>query len=504
LLLEQLALQIVDEIEMDDPDRRRLDFYTKQYAALLSPSNFLFTNPEALELAKETNGESLWKGFENFVSDIEKGRISQVDETAFEVGKNLATTPGSVIYENELIQLIQYTPRTKNVQEIPLLIIPPWINKFYILDLKPEKSFVKYMVEQGFTVFIISWKNPSPGMGYLTFDDYVDKGSLKAIEMAKDISGAEKINVLGYCLGGTLLGVAASILAARKSPIINTLTFLASMIDFSYIGPMGDVINGALVNKLERGELLKDGVMHGHDMERAFNLIRAKDLIWNYVVDNYLKGMPPSIFDVMYWTNDNTNLPASMYIYYMKEMIFKNKLVQKNSLHICNTPIDIGKIDVPVFIIGMESDYISPPQTVFVTSELVSGPVEFILGESGHVMGTINPPTKNKYGYYLNGKLGNGFDEWVKTAKFHQGSWWTAWSERLKEKSGKQIPAPKFSGNKTYKMIEPAPGRYVKEKCATSFSKSAKNKVEKINNNESVRTADIMAPIERRIKEAVK
>src|ERR1035437_7790466 len=257
-----------------------------------------------------------------------------------------------------------------------------------------------------------------PGGEDFTFYDYVNKGALTAIEIARNISGAEKINVLGYCLGGTLLSVASSILAARKKKVINTLTFLASMVDFSDIAPMGDIINKALVKKLERGELLKDGIMHGNDMERAFNLIRAKDMIWNYAVNNYLKGMPPQVSDVIYWTNDNTNLPARMYIYYMKEMILENNLSRKNALTICDTPIDIGKIEVPVFVIGMERDYISPPKTVFATTELVSGTAEFILGESGHVMGVANPPFRKKYGYFLNGKLGEGFDEWKKTAKY--------------------------------------------------------------------------------------
>jgi polyhydroxyalkanoate synthase len=504
LLIEQFALRIVDEVEMGESTKGRLDFYTKQYAELFSPANFLFTNPEVLELAVETKGDSLWKGFNNFVNDIEKGRITQVDESAFEVGKNLATTPGEVIYENELIQLIQYAPTTKNVQEIPLLIIPPWINKFYVLDLTPEESFVKFMVDQGFTVFIISWKNPTSGMGYLTFDDYVNKGALKAIEVAENISVAKKINVLGYCLGGTLLGVAASILASQKKEVINTITFLASMLDFSDIGPMGDEINEALVNKLERGELLKDGIMHGHDMERAFNLIRVKDLVWNYAIDNYLKGMPPSVFDVMYWTNDNTNLPASMYVYYMKEMILKNKLVQKNALNICGTLIDIGKIEAPVFIVAMKRDYISPPQTVFITTQLVSGPVEFILGESGHVMGAVNPPIKKKYGYYLDGKLGKGFDEWQNTAQFHEGSWWTTWSGKLKDKSGKQVPASKFLGNKNYVEIEPAPGRYVKERCETNFPNSTIiKKEEKSSTGNAEKIMDIKTQKEEIIKENI-
>jgi len=465
LLVEQLVLKISDEVEIGEPIRKRLDFYTKQYANLFSPANFFFTNPEALERALETKGKSLWDGFNNYVRDVQQGRITQVDESAFEVGKNLAITAGYVIYENELIQLIQYKSVTETSYEIPLLLIPPWINKYYVLDLQPDNSFVKFMVDQGFTVFIISWKNPAPGMGYLTFDDYVSKGALTAIEITQSICESAKINVLGYCLGGTLLGIAASILSARKNDVINSLTFLSAMIDFSDIGPMGDVINSALVNKLERGELLRDGVMHGNDMERAFNLIRAKDMVWCYAVDNYLKGLAPPASDVMYWTNDNTNLPAQMYIYYMKQMIFENRLRSKNALRICDTPIDIGTIEVPVFIVAMKKDYISPPATVFVTSELVSGPVEFILGESGHVMGVANPPSKKKYGHYLNGKLGSGYEYWQKTAQFFEGSWWTSWSDAMKKKSGKQIPAFKSVGSKKYKEIEPAPGKYAKEKC---------------------------------------
>ncbi|HXB42137.1 MAG TPA: class I poly(R)-hydroxyalkanoic acid synthase [Bacteroidia bacterium] len=464
-LTEQLSVQIIDEVEMGEPIKKKLHFYTQQYTDMFSPSNFLLTNPEIQELTIEKKGENLLYGLINLVHDIKQGRISQVDEFAFEIGKNIAVTPGVVIYENELIQLIQYSPNTTNVYQIPILIIPPWINKYYILDLQQENSFVKFLVDSGFTVCIISWKNPVPGTDNFIFEDYVSKGALKAIEITKDISGAEKINVLGYCLGGTLLSVTCSILAAQKKEIINSITFLASMVDFSDIGPMGDVINEALVSKLERGELLKNGVMHGHDMERAFNLIRAKDMIWKYTINNYLKGNTPPPVDVIYWTNDNTNLPAEMYIYYMRQMILENKLSRKNALRICDTPIDIGKIKAPVFVVGMKEDYISPPATAFATTELVSGPVEFILGGSGHVMGVANPPSQNKYGYYLNGRLNYGYDEWKKTAHFFEGSWWTAWSERLEKNSGNKIPAPKRPGNEKYKTIERAPGKYVKEKC---------------------------------------
>ncbi len=481
LLIEKLAQKITDEVEIDEETKKQIEFYNEQYLDALSPSNFLMTNPEALKLAFETKGKSLWDGFNNLVTDIEKGKITQSDEDAFEVGKNLAITPGAVIYENELMQLIQYTPTTKSINEIPLLLVPSWINKYYVFDLQAKNSFVKFQVDQGITVFVISWRNPSPGMGNLTFDNYVKLGALKAIEIAKEISPVKKVNVLGYCMGGTLLSVALSILSGdkKKNPV-NTATFLASMVDFSDIGPIGTIINGALIKKLERGELTKDGILHGYDMERAFNIIRANDLVWKYTVNNYLKGLKATPFDVLYWTNDNTNLPAKMYKYYMLEMIYENQLSRKNALTICKTPIDIGKIDIPVFVLGFSEDYISPAETCFETTKLVSGPVEFIYGGSGHVMGAMNPPSKNKYGYYLNGKLGGSFDEWKKTAKFKEGSWWTPWSERLIANSGKLIPAKAKLGNEQYVPTEKAPGSYVTEKCHDCIQKTVEINLNKI------------------------
>ncbi len=468
LLVSKMMNEIIENAEINDGTKKKLGFYSNQYLDTFSPSNFVATNPEVLKLAQQTNGQSLIDGFKNLMADIEKGGISQTDMTAFKIGENIATSPGSVIYENELIQLIQYSPTTKDVYETPLVIIPPWINKFYILDLRPENSLIKFIVEQGITTYIISWKNPTPKMGHVSFDDYVEKGCLKAIEIAKTVSKSKKVNTLGFCLGGTLLGTALSILATRKNPEenpVNSATFLASMIDFSDIGPMGDVIDNALVKKLERGEITKQGIMPGEEMEKAYNLIRANDLIWNFVVNNYLKGKDPTPFDLLFWTNDNTNLPANMYLYYLRQMVLENKLSRKNALRICKTPIDIGKIDIPVYVIGFQKDHISPPQTTFTTTELVSGPVEFILGGSGHVMGVTNPPSKNKYGVYLNGTLNEGFETWKKTAEFSEGSWWVPWTNRLIEKSGKQTPAPKTLGNAKYKKIEPAPGRYVMEKC---------------------------------------
>lgn len=468
LLVSQLMKEVIETSEIDEKIKKKLNFYSQQYIDAFSPSNFIATNPEALKLAKETKGQSLIDGFKNLLSDIEKGSITQTDVSAFEVGVNIATTPGAVIFENELIQLIQYSPSTPNVHEIPIVIIPPWINKYYILDLRPENSLAKFIVDQEVTTFIISWKNPTSKMGHISFDDYVQKGCLKAIEVAQAITKSKKVNTIGYCLGGTLLSITLSILSKQKSTAenpINSATFLATMIDFSDVGPMGDVIDNALVKKLERGELVEKGVMSGHDMEKAFNLIRANDLVWSFVVSNYLKGKAPTSFDLLYWTNDNTNLPANMYLFYLRQMVLENKLSRKNALRICDTTIDIGKIEVPVYVVGFQEDHISPPQTTFTTTELVSGPVEFILGGSGHVMGVANPPSKKKYGYYLNGKLENGFEVWKETAEFHEGSWWSAWINRIIEKSGKQIPANKNLGNTKYKNLEPAPGSYVKEKC---------------------------------------
>lgn len=465
LLVSEFMRNTVEGLDLDDKQKKKLLFYTKQYIDAFSPSNFAATNPEVIRLARETKGESLQQGFKNLLDDIEKGRISQTDETAFEVGKNLAISPGAVIYQNELVQLIQYSPKGKMVYENPLLIIPPWINKYYILDLQPENSFIRYNVERGFTVFAISWKNPSPQMRNISFDDYVEKGVLKPAEVIQSVMGGKKVNMLGYCLGGTLLGVALAVMYARKNIIACSATFLAAMLDFADVGPMGDVIDQALVRKLERGELQEQGVMHGHDMEKAFNLIRVNDLVWSYVVNNYLKGKKPPPFDVLYWTNDNTNLPAKMYIFYLRHMILENKLSRKNALRICGEPMDLGKIEVPSFVIATKEDHISPPYTAFTTTELVSGPVEFILGDSGHVMGVVNPPAKKKYGYSRNGTLGYGFDKWKQSAEHFDGSWWIPWCEWLESQSGKKINAPEKPGNKKYPVIEKAPGTYVKERC---------------------------------------
>lgn len=464
LLVNKLMRDIIDDMEIDEKKRRKLNFYSSQYLDALSPSNYLMTNPVAIKEARETNGQSVVKGFKNLMDDINKGRITQTDHTAFEVGKTLAYTEGAVVYQNELIQLIQYKPLTEKVNEIPLLVIPPWINKYYILDLQENNSFVRFAVSQGFTVFIISWKNPNPSMGHIRFDDYVEMGIIKSGDVIQNITGSKKVNALGYCLGGTLLGVSAAVLKGKKKSWLNSMSFLATMLDFSDVGPMGDVIDEALVRKLERGELREEGVMRGQDMEKAFNLIRAKDLIWYYVENNYLMGKDPRPFDVLFWTNDNTNLPAEMYIYYLRNMVLENKLSKRNALAICDVPVNLRKIDVPAFVLGTIEDHISPAHTAFTTTELLNGDVQYVLGGSGHVMGIANPPSKKKYGFWEGGELDGGFDHWKQTAEYRDGSWWTPWSKWLAGKSGKQVVAPKTLGSKNYPELETAPGTYVMEK----------------------------------------
>ncbi len=453
-------------MKSEEINKEKICFYTKQYIDAFSPSNYLFTNPEAIQTFIESNGVSLIRGMKNLANDLKKGKITQVNENAFTVGINLAITEGAIVFENELIQLIQYKVNVNKKWSIPLLIIPPWINKYYILDLQQKNSFVSFLINQGIPVFMVSWKNPQHDMGYFSFDDYVEKGTIKAIEVAQSISKSEKLNLLGYCLGGTLIGVTASILKKRnKNELINSITFLASMLDFSFIGPIGNVIDAALVRKLQRGELVHRGILNGKDMETAFNLIRPNDLIWYYVINNYLKGKEPFAFDVIYWTNDNTNLPENMFVFYLKNMILENKLSRKNALEICNTKIDISDIESPVFVIATKEDHISPAKTCYITTDLVSGPTEFILSESGHVLGVINPPAKNKYGYFTSEKLEKSYEEWKEKAKYTKGSWWNYWIEKIKLKSGETTENKFKYGSENYPIIEMAPGRFVLEKC---------------------------------------
>ena len=466
-LAEEYFYELIHSSPLKEKDQRKIYFYIKFILDAAAPSNFLWSNPEALKLAIETGGISLIDGFSNWLYDARRGDITQTDEDAFQVGINLAASEGKIVYQNELIQLIQYSTPTEKVYAVPLLIIPPWINKYYILDLQKSNSFVGFLSGNGHQVFLISWKNPDHALTEITFDEYVSKGTLPAIEVAKKISGSEKLNTIGYCLGGTLLGITSAILAAqREESPINSIGLLAAMLDFSDIGPMSAVVSKALVKKIERGELLiNNGLVHGRYMEMGFNLIRANDLIWYYVVNNYLEGKKPKAFDVLYWTNDNTNLPAGMYKYYMKRMILENRLSKKDELMINGTAIDLGKIKSPAIVIGFCEDHISPAHTVFTTLKLFSSVVEFVLGMSGHVMGVVNPPEKGKYGYYKQGKSTENLNAWRESAEFKNESWWMEYIRFINEKSGKQIAGKKKFGNDEYPPLQNAPGTYVLEKC---------------------------------------
>lgn len=474
LLVSQLMDEVVTTVETDYVTKKRLKFYNKEYTNALSPGNYPLTNPEVMKLAVETKGQSLIDGFQNFIADVEKGRIAQSDEKAFEVGRNLACTPGSVVYENELMQLIQYSPTTKKIGEIPMLIIPACINKYYLLDMQPHNSLAKYIVGEGITAFMISWKNGGSELKHIVFDDYVEQGVIQAIDVIKNITKSKKVNTLGNCLGGTILATAISILSGRyskKENPINSASFLACMIDFSDIGPVSDLLNHDLLLKLENGKVSEDGYLRGDLIERLFNIIRSNDLIWRFIINNYLKGEDTPAFDLLYWTNDHLNIPSKMFLYYLENMLLDNKLSRKNALRICDTQIDIGKIEVPTFVIAFTEDHIAPPTSAFATTELVSGDVEYILGGSGHVMGLTNAPEKNKYGYALNGELNRGYEHWKNTSEKFDGSWWPYWSKKVLEISGKQVAAPKKEGSVKYKVLEAAPGKYLKEKMVTVSAK---------------------------------
>ena len=473
LFLSKFLLTCAEQAAVDENTRKKLVFYTQQYLNAISPSNFFATNPEAQKLFFETKGESLRQGMENLMNDLKSGRVSQTDFSAFEVGKNLALTPGQVVFENDILQLIQYSPSTEKTRSLPLLIVPPIINKYYILDLDPQNSFAKYAVDAGFTVFMISWCVPMGDQGNLTFDDYVSKGVLECSKVVCDICGTASVNAVGYCIGGTILGTSLAILADRKDNRINSATFLATMLDFSDIGALGAIVDRKLVDELEP-ELMKGKLLDGKDMTSAFNLARSNDLIWYFVVNNYLKGKTPAPHSILYWTNDNTNLPGKMYGFYLRNLIIENKLSKKDALSICDTPIDLGKIKTPSLVIGTREDHISPCGTAFTTTNLFSGPAEYVLGESGHVAGIVNPPARKKYGYWItpDSKVASSeekgrmkfstFQEFLNQAGQQKGSWWEYWAKWLHQRSGEWKPAPTTTGNKQYKPIEPAPGRYVK------------------------------------------
>ena len=454
----------VEAMPLDEKAKAKLRYDTGQFIDAMSPANFLVTNPEAMQLAVETGGQSLADGMRLFFDDLAKGRISTTDETAYEVGRNLATTPGAVIYENELMQVIQYAPTTDRVRERPLLIIPPCINKFYILDLQPENSFVRYAVEQGHTVFLVSWCNITAELGHMTWDDYLEQGVLPAIDIARAVTGAERVNTLGFCVGGTLLASALAVLQARGQNKVASLTLLTTMLDFSDTGEIGALVSEESVAARE-ARIGRGGVMQGKELAFTFSSLRANDLMWQYVVNSYLKGKAPPAFDLLYWNADGTNLPGPMMCWYVRNTYLENNLREPGKTLQCGEPVDLSLIDVPAFLYASREDHIVPWKTAYASSEVLAGDMTFVLGASGHIAGVINSPAKNKRNYWADGAAGPDAQRWLATASNVPGSWWPKWSDWLERHAGREVPARSALGNRKYRRIEPAPGRYVMTKA---------------------------------------
>ena len=471
LLNSKHLLSLAKAVEADEKTKAKILFTTEQMIDALSPSNFIATNPEVLENIISSQGQSIQNGIVNLLGDLKKGKVSLTDESAFEVGKNIATTEGQVVFRNDLFELIQYTPLTETVYERPYLMVPPCINKYYILDLQPDNSVVRYMVEQGHTVFLVSWKNPDASMSKVTWDDYVGDGVIKAIEVVKEIGSTDQINVLGFCVGGTLTSNALAVLAARKKDYVASLTLLTTLLDFTDTGILDVFIDEGIVKLREStigGEGGHFGMMSGLDLGNTFSFLRPNDLVWNYVVENYLKGNSPPPFDLLYWNGDSTNLPGPMYCWYLRHTYLQNELVKPGKLTVCGEKLDLGKINVPAYIYASHDDHIVPWKSAYESTHILKGKNRFVLGASGHIAGVINPPAKNKRHYFENNKLAKTADEWLAAAKDIKGSWWPNYTKWLEQFGGKKIKASKTFGNARYKKLEAAPGKYVKEKVSTA------------------------------------
>ncbi len=454
---------------LDDRNKAQMGFLLRQVVDALSPANSLATNPEAMKLAIESGGASLMEGMKLYMADLAQGRVSMTDDRAFEVGRNVATTPGSVVFENELIQLIQYQPVAAKVYARPLLIVPPCINKYYILDLQPENSLVAHALSQGHNVFLVSWRNISTPQQHLGWDDYVEQGVITAINTARDIGnggkgGADKINALGFCVGGTLLSCALAVLAARGDEPVASVTLLTTLLDFSDSGELGLLVDEASLASRE-ASIGQGGLLRGRELAQVFASLRANDLVWPYVVNGYLKGKPPPAFDLLFWNGDDSNLPGPMYCWYLRNAYLENKLRVPGATTQCGQPLDFGRITIPAFIYASREDHIVPWQGAYASTQLLGGDCTFVLGASGHIAGVINPPAKGKRSHWV-GKLQSDAQQWLDAAQSIPGSWWPAWMDWLAGHGGAMVTAPKRLGNRKHSAIEPAPGRYVKEKAS--------------------------------------
>ena len=469
LLNARTLMQMADSVHADPKTRARIRFAVQQCVAAASPSNFMALNPEALNKALQTKGESITAGMHNLLQDLGKGHVSQTDETVFEVGRNVATTEGSVVFENELFQLIEYKPLGAKVHERPMLFVPPCINKFYILDLQPANSVIRYTVEQGHRTFVVSWRNPDESMVGKTWDDYIEHGPIAAIATVQAITDQETINTLGFCVGGTILSTALAVLAARGEQPAHSLTLLTTLLDFKDTGILDIFVDESSVQLREMtiGPQAPGGpgLLKGQDLATTFSFLRPDDLVWNYVVGNYLKGESPPPFDLLYWNGDSTNLPGPMYCWYLRHTYLQNELKNPGALTVCGEKVDLGLIDAPVFIYASREDHIVPWQAAYASVPVFKGSRRFVLGASGHIAGVINPPAKGKRSHWTGDKLPASADDWFAAATEHPGSWWPDWSAWLKPLAGKQVPAPKAPGSRKFMAIEPAPGRYVKAKA---------------------------------------
>jgi polyhydroxyalkanoate synthase len=465
LLSTRWANDLVREAEGLDPHtRKKAEFYVQQITNALAPSNFVLTNPEVLRETLASNGDNLVRGMKMLAEDIEAGggtlRIRQSDPSNLEVGVNMATTPGKVIYQNDLMQLIQYTPTTETVLRTPLLIVPPWINKFYILDLKPEKSYIKWCVDQGLTVFVISWVNPDKALGQKTFDDYMKEGPLAAMDAIEKATGELKVHTAGYCVGGTLLATTLAWLAEKRRQRVTSATFFAAQVDFTHAGDLLVFVDEDQISALER-DMQAAGVLEGSKMAMAFNMLRSNDLIWSYVVSNYLKGKPPSSFDLLHWNSDATRMPAANHSYYLRNCYLENRL-STGSMVLDNTLLDLAKVKVPVYNLATKEDHIAPAESVLYGSQFFGGPVKYVLSGSGHIAGVVNPPASNKYQFWTNDNIKDiTLKEWLKGAQEHQGSWWPDWRAWLEDIDAEQVPA-RAVGTGALPAIEDAPGSYVR------------------------------------------
>ena len=454
--------------DVDRHTHHKAQFYTRQFVSAFSPTNFALTNPSVLNATVDTRGANLLNGFRNLVEDLERGggrlSLKMSDLSAFKFGENIASSPGKVVFQNELMQLIQYAPSTPMVQRRPLLVVPPWINKFYILDLKPKNSFIKWCVDQGHTVFVISWINPGAELADKGFADYLLEGPLQAIDAIKKATGEFDVNVIGYCIGGTLVASMLAYMAATKDRRVASATFFTTLLDFSDVGDISVFIDEDQLQLADK-HMNRLGYLEGRHMAEAFNLMRENDLIWFFVINNYLLGRSPAAFDILYWNSDATRMPARMQSYYLRNMYYKNVLKNAGQINLANVPIDLRKIDVPVYFLSTREDHIAPWHSTYAGTQLMSGPVNFVLGASGHVAGVINPPSANKYGYWTNEKLSRDPNAWLKTAIYHEGSWWPDWERWIATFSGGEVPA-RQPGNSKLPSIEDAPGSYVKTRAA--------------------------------------